>query len=327
MIFHAAVASLLLGPLAYWLARRAGLFDVPGSAPHKTHNETVPIAGGMVFMATVFLVSAYEGIFDTAWIRQILLPCAIVFSLGLVDDARGLSPMIKISGQLLATVLLINAGVQVRLFGQEWINYAITVAWMIGVTNAYNFVDSMDGLATGLAGLASAFFMLVTIDSNQAELAIFSAILLGACIGSFYFNSSPAYYFLGDSGSQLLGFMLAALGIAYTPIGFTRLSSWFIPILLAGVPIFDACLVIVSRIRRRKPIYKPARDHTYHRLVARGISPNRAVMTMHMGALLLGLLAFNTLRLPPLLANGVFASIVLSAMAAIAILDMKKYGE
>jgi UDP-GlcNAc:undecaprenyl-phosphate GlcNAc-1-phosphate transferase len=179
----------------------------------------------------------------------------------------------------------------------------------------------MGGLATGLGGLAAAFFMLVAIGSQQALLSLFSTILLGACLGSYYFNSSPARFFLGDSGAQFLGFTLGALGIAYNPLGFSRLASWFIPILLLGVPIFDTTLVVYSRLRRRQPVYQAARDHTYHRLVAMGVSSSRAVLTMHGIGLLLGCAAFIALNLSPLIATGTFALVLLLGAAAVIFLE------
>jgi UDP-GlcNAc:undecaprenyl-phosphate GlcNAc-1-phosphate transferase len=130
--------------------------------------------------------------------------------------------------------------------------------------------------------------------------------------------------FLGDSGSQFLGFVLAALGIAYNPIGFSPLASWYVPILLVGVPIFDAALVIFSRLRRGKPVYQAALDHTYHRLVALGMSSNRAVLTMHTAALILGSLAFLALDQRPAIANGIFAAVVLAGVAGVLFLDTLK---
>src|SRR3972149_3753355 len=126
---------------------------------------------------------------------------------------------------------------------------------IVGITNAFNFVDSMDGLALGLAGIAAAFFMLVTIDSAQPILAALSAVVFGATIGAYFFNAAPARMFLGDSGSQLLGFLLAAIGIAYTPAsaGLPQGVTWFTPILVLGVPIFDMGLVVISRLRSRRP--------------------------------------------------------------------------
>jgi UDP-GlcNAc:undecaprenyl-phosphate GlcNAc-1-phosphate transferase len=327
VIFVAAFISLALSPIGFWAARRLNLMDTPGSAPHKLHDAPVPIAGGVVLFLTILIVSGITGTLLAEPVSAILVASSVIFLFGLWDDARTLSPAWKLFGQIIASILLIYLGVQVRLFQQNWLNYALTVLWMVGVTNAFNFVDSMDGLALGLALLASAFFMLVTIDSQQLSLTTFSTILLGACLGTFFFNAAPAYFFLGDSGAQTLGFLLAALGIAYNPLGFSRLASWYVPILLLGVPIFDATLVIFSRWRRGKPIYKAARDHTFHRLVKLGISPNRAVLTMHMVALLAGCLAFIALDLPPLVANAVFGMVFLLAVGVLWYLDRQEFWE
>jgi UDP-GlcNAc:undecaprenyl-phosphate GlcNAc-1-phosphate transferase len=148
--------------------------------------------------------------------------------------------------------------------------------------------------------------------------------LLGACIALFYFNSPPARLFLGDSGAQTLGFLLAVLAIAYLPQGAKQSSSWVVPIMLLGVPIFDMMLVVISRLRRGKPIYEAALDHTYHRLVAAGWDSNRAVLSMHVVSLLLGSLAFVVLTRPPFVANAVFVGVLLAGFLALISLDNRK---
>jgi UDP-GlcNAc:undecaprenyl-phosphate GlcNAc-1-phosphate transferase len=226
---------------------------------------------------------------------------------------------------LLATLIIIGFGVQVHITKIDWLDLLITLFWFIGLTNAFNFVDSMDGLAVGLAGIASAFFMLVTLDSAQPELAFLSAAFLGTMIGCFFYNAPPARMFLGDSGSLALGFGLAAIGIAYTPAqaGLPQGVSWFIPILVLGVPIFDMALVVISRLRKRKPIYRASMDHVYHRLVRFGFKPNRAVAAMQISAILLSLVAYITLTTNVLIANLIFAGIVLMALFALLYLETR----
>lgn len=322
-IFFAGLLALALGPLIARLAARAGLMDWPNSAPHKQHGVATPLAGGTVFFICLLIVGWVEHSFMYPPLGNIVLASTVVYFFGLLDDYRHLSPSWKLLGQFLAAVLLIYLGVYVQLFAQNWINNLITIFWVVGVTNAYNFVDSKDGLAIGLAGLASAFFMLVTIESKQMDISQFSTILVGICLGIFYFNAAPARFFLGDSGSQVIGFILAALGIAYNPLGYSRLDSWYIPILLVGVPIFDATLVIFSRLRRGAPLYKGAFDHTYHRLVALGMHPNRAILSMHLAAILLGCLAFIALGLQTWFSNLLFGLVVLLGIGLILALDMR----
>jgi len=324
VIFTAVLIALAAGPLGFWVGHELKLVDVPGSAPHKLHQAPMPLVGGIIILVTLLATSLIQGMLISPAIWPLVLPAMIVFLFGIWDDVRGISATWKLTGQVLAVLLLIILGTQVRLFSQQWLNWGITVIWMVGVTNAYNFVDSMDGLATGLAGLAAAFFMLVTFDADQMELSLLSAALMGACAGFYFYTAAPARSFLGDSGAQMLGFLLAALAIAYNPVGFLRLQSWFIPILLTGVPIFDTTLVVVSRFRRRQPIYRSGRDHLYHRLVALGLDSNRAVLTMHLAALLLGCLAFIALELPPLVANWVFAMVLASGVGVMYYLDSKK---
>lgn len=326
VIFTAAVIGLAFSLPASWLTHRLGLVDRPGSAPHKQHRFPMPLAGGLTIVCTLVIVSLIEGILTQEQVASILLPGMIVFLFGVWDDYRRLSAPWKLLGQGIATLILIQSGVQIRLFDQlPWINLVITFVWMVGITNAYNFVDSMDGLANGLACLAAAFFMLVTFDSGQTDLSVFSAVILGACIATYFFTAAPAKFFLGDSGAQFLGFTLAGLAIVYNPLGFLRIQSWYVPILLVGVPIFDATLVVISRLRRGLPIYQAGRDHTYHRLVALGLDSNRAVLTMQFAAGLLGCLAFIALSLPPLAANAIFVVCLAGGVIGIFLLDRKKY--
>ena len=329
IIFLAGAVSLGLSPVWIWIMKRIGVVDRPGSAPHKKHDEPVPIAGGVVILLSTMMLVGAQGILRSSSIWQILLPSLAVFLFGLWDDVKGASAFVKLVGQILGTILLITSGVQVLLFdvNLNWLNWVLTLFWMVGITNAFNFVDSMDGLASGLAGLAAAFFMLATYDSGQVYLSLFSAIIVGVCLGAYFFNITPAHYFLGDSGAQWLGFSLAALAISYNPEGFLRSQSWYLPILLVGVPIFDTALIVFSRFRRGRPVYQADMDHTYHRLVAFGMSRNRAVLTMHMVALLLGCLSFMALEMPPVWANLVFVLCILSGIATLLWMDSRKRWE
>lgn len=244
---------------------------------------------------------------------------------GMLDDRFDLAPVYKLLGQFLAAAMIIFLGVQVHITQVAWVDLILSLLWLVGMTNAFNFVDSMDGLAVGLAGIASAFFMLVSIDSFQPELSLISASLLGLMIGCFLFTSPPAKMFLGDSGSQALGILLAAIGIAYTPgqAGLPQGVTWFIPILALGVPIFDMSLVIISRLRRGIPIYHANTDHLYHRMTLLGLHPNRSVLIMQITAILLSLIAFLTLSAGVLLANVIFGIVLLLGLVALVYLELE----
>jgi UDP-GlcNAc:undecaprenyl-phosphate GlcNAc-1-phosphate transferase len=325
-LFWAILITLLITPLCILLAKTFQLIDHPLSAPHKVHRHPVPKGGGLAIAFVVFLISVLSGKLESPDIPAILTASTIILVFGIWDDAKGLSAPIKLTGQILATVILIGHGIQVRMFGaQSTLNIAVTFFWIIGITNAFNLVDSMDGLVVGLAAIASTFFLFVTIDANQLHLTYMSALLLGSCIGMFYFNTTPARTFLGDSGAQFLGFMLATLAMTYTPPGLPQPSSWFVPILLLGVPIFDTTFVVVTRLRKGRPIYQAGQDHVYHRLTQLGMSQAQAVTTMHVTALLISCLAFIALPLPPLQANLLFIVALLCGLVSILFLQKQTH--
>jgi UDP-GlcNAc:undecaprenyl-phosphate GlcNAc-1-phosphate transferase len=199
----------------------------------------------------------------------------------------------------------------------------LTILWVVGITNAFNFVDSMDGLAVGLGAMSAAFFVLLTLEAEQTVLVQHSVLILGVCIGLYLYNSPPAMLFLGDSGAQFLGFILAVLAIAYRSRSAFQASSWFVPVILFSVPIFDTLLIIISRLRRGRPIYAASQDHTYHRLSHLLGSSSRAVLVMQTGALLLCCLAILGLNQPPGIANIIYLTILVVGASALIFLEKR----
>lgn len=317
-VIASLVMSIALGIPAAFLAERLGIIDMPGSAPHKQHARPTPLAGGILLVGVLGLVL----VFRPSTSREILFVLAgglVIFGFGLWDDLRGLSAIPKLIGQLIASAILLSGGVQVRFvtilldgsFFAGALNVAITLFWLIGITNALNMIDSMDGIVAGVASIACAFFMGASMFSSQPILALWSAILLGLSIGLYFWNGWLSRFFLGDSGAQTLGFLLASFGILYNPLNRSPESSWIVPIMLLGAPIFDTTLVVLSRYRRRQRIGSGRRDHTYHRLIAMGFRPRAAVLLVQFAAFLIGLLAFVTLYLPPWLALVVFSGAII----------------
>ena len=339
-LFEAILIALAITVLSCWisirLALRWGWIDEPGSAPHKQHTHPTPLAGGLALIAAMILSARLAGLLDLPELWETFLAGSVVFAFGIWDDIKTIPPIVKLAGQLIAVVILVRLGIYIQIFESPefflhmnspvdlYLDWLLTIVWVTGITNAFNFVDSMDGLAVGLGGTAAAFFMLVTLDARQFTLAAFSALIIGTCIGLYFFNSPPAKLFLGDSGSQTLGFILAVLAIIYRPLGANQSSSYVVPIMILGVPIFDMALVIVSRLRRKKPVYTAARDHSYHRLLDFGIDPTRAVLIMQVVSLTLGCLAVVILNQPPLITNIVFIFVVLLSLFALLLLDSKQ---
>jgi UDP-GlcNAc:undecaprenyl-phosphate GlcNAc-1-phosphate transferase len=317
IILTTLLTAFVISPLMIAVTRRLGLIDWPGTSNHKRHDAPTPMAGGTIVLLSMI---AAELCFQRTAIGDNLgfvLGSAIIFAFGIWDDRAGLGVPGKLSGQILAAIVLLLTGTQIHLFISQWANLPLTVLWIVGVVNAFNFVDSMDGLALGLAGVASAFFTLVTIDSGQLVLTTLSAAILGVCIGAYFYNLNPAIAFLGDSGAQLLGFLLAAIGVAYNPLERPNLSSWFVPIMVLGVPIFDMVLVVLSRLRQSAPIYRAAKDHTYHRLCKLGLAPTRSVFAMQMMGIILGFISFIALDMSVIWSNVTFAIVVLTGIGLI----------
>lgn len=321
-LFFALLISLPMSWIGFHLARWLKVIDYPGSAPHKSHTRPVPLAGGFVILITIMVTTWLLHLFAEPTVRAALLAGMIIFLFGLWDDYKELNPGVKFLGQILAGIALIRLGVHVQIFespefflrsgtiADRYLDWLVTVFWVVGITNAFNFIDSMDGLATGIAAISAAFFILATLDAGQVLLSQYSTVIMGICAGIYLFNASPAIIFLGDSGAQLLGFLMATLSIGYTPQGAFQSSSWMVPILLMGIPVFDASLVIISRVRRRKNPFRAARDHTYHRLRLLGLDSNRAVLVMQITAFALCCMALIILYQPPLIANLLFLMIL-----------------
>lgn len=333
----AAAISLAAVFLSIWLAKRAGLMDIPGAAPHKQHARPTPLAGGLTLAITLTALFFLFQYWQEPRIAWLLAGAGVIFTFGLLDDRKALRAFPKLGGQVLAALILVLSGTSIQILknpplaglGLPWLasalNIALTFFWIIGITNALNLVDSMDGLAVSLSGLAFAFFTLGALVSGQAQLAVFLAALSGIALVLYFFNAPPARLFLGDSGAQTLGFLLAGAAILYNPLDKAQASSWFLPILFCGVPIFDTCLVFFSRLRRKLPFYRAGLDHTYHRLVRLGLSPAHAVRVMVFAAVLLDTLAFLAINLPPLAANAVFFACLLAGASLIVYLDRPKF--
>lgn len=328
----AAAVTLLLALPGTWIARRLALIDWPGRAEHKKHTRPVPLAGGIIIALSVLAISPFLGLWNTPALRGIMLGGMVIMLFGAWDDRNILPAWAKLAGQLIASVIVIASGTSVHFIARlapfdlnffvlRWINWIITIIWLVGITNAFNLIDSMDGLVVGTCGVALCFFLLATFEAEQIMLVRLTTLLLGICAGLYAYNVAPASLFLGDSGAQMLGFFMACIGILYSPPDYPQGSSWFIPILLLGVPIFDTTLVVFSRLRRRKPIYQGDLSHTYHRLVVLGLETKKAVVVMHLAGVFLGCLAFVTLSLPPWAANLIFGLILLTGVGLIIFLD------
>jgi UDP-GlcNAc:undecaprenyl-phosphate GlcNAc-1-phosphate transferase len=331
ILFITLLAGILTSYVAVRLCKPLGLIDHPGTAPHKQHARPTPLAGGLVIGMSLALLILFFPSLIKGKLLGAVISAAIILVFGLWDDRSGLSARVKFAGQFFAAGFAIYNGIQVEILSEvnlpgsfllaQTINRVVTVFWLVGITNAFNLIDSMDGIVAGLSSIASIFFVFVTGVSGQFELTTWAAVLTGISIALYFWNSPPARYFLGDSGAQTLGFLLAIIALLYNPVNKDQASSWFAPILILGVPIFDTSLVVFSRLRRHIPPFEGNRDHTYHRLVRGGMNSARAVSLLHIVALSLDGIALFALSLQPLYANLIFAGCLLAGGILISYLD------
>ena len=223
LIFLAAlVFSVAFVPVVQKVARRFGVLDAPSS--RKIHANPVPLLGGAaIYLAVILALVAFGSVGYVQQSASILIGATLMSMLGVWDDKWGLRPIIKLVGQVIAASLLYFTGVQIQFLHNDALNYLTTVLWVVMITNALNLMDNMDGLAGGVAAVASVFFFLIATLTNQNLIAPLSAVLLGGCIGFLYYNFKPGAIFMGDTGSLLLGFILAAVGIK---LRFPGQHSW-----------------------------------------------------------------------------------------------------
>jgi len=297
LVFAGALVLAIGGtPLARCLAPRLGVIDQPSA--RKVHQRPVPRLGGMAIYLAVLVAAVVLGRrYNFAQFGSIIVGATGISLLGLVDDRWGLSPLVKMLGQTLAALLLYATGIYVGLFRHPVLDLLITVLWVGYITNGINLLDNMDGLAGGVSAIAAAYFALMCAFSGQYLVGALAVAVMGACLGFLFYNLNPASIFMGDSGALFLGFVLAAIGIKLRFPDNVTFVTWMVPVLVMGVPILDSALVIVSRLRRRlNPFTTPGKDHVSHRLVAAGMTPREAVLTLYVAAFIFGLLALFVTR-------------------------------
>ena len=288
----AAIAALPAAAAAIWLLLHTPLAARLGAAPREDrwHERTTPVLGGIGIFAgilTGFWVAVAVGAAPASReLVAILGGCAILFVAGLLDDLFSLGPIPKLAAQIAAACLVIFNGLTISgLISNDFLAGVVALVWLVGMTNAFNLLDNMDGLAATLAAIAAVFFAIdaVEVHKSHGVLALSLALAL-ACAGFLPFNlryGKSAAVFMGDSGSQVLGFLLAALGLtASWKVAGTTVATLLLPILILAVPILDTTLVTVVRLLDGRPVYQGGRDHTSHRLVYHGLSEKRAVVLL-----------------------------------------------
>jgi UDP-GlcNAc:undecaprenyl-phosphate GlcNAc-1-phosphate transferase len=310
-------------PLTIRVATTFKIHDAPDGRLKK-HERATPYLGGLAvatgFVITFGLLSTTEAIGQRA--LGILTGGLMMLLLGLYDDLINLRPSIKFLGQVLAAFALYKAGVRIELVVLEpWVNFTVTILWVTGITNAFNIIDVMDGLASGVACLAALFlFVISAILGNDPVVPFMAIVLAGSLIGFLRFNFAPARIFLGDTGSLFIGFMMGALSMLVSYSRHNQLAT-LTPLLLLAVPIFDTAFVAWHRARRGIPFFRGSPDHFPLRLAKATGSVRRTVLAIYRVCLLLGVLALLLVFGPTWAVPGVLAVFLVGCLVAAPLLS------
>ena len=340
----ATMFSLLLVPAVREYARSRQIHDNPGG--HKSHRSPVPYLGG-VAMALSFSAAMVVGV--AVWrsarlengdlnlalgnlitqgdglVRElvVMLGVALLFSLmGLVDDLRGLSPWLRFFVGLGLATSVVLFGISLNSPLPAWADGVISVVWILGMTNAFNLLDNIDGLAAGTAAVASGSFFFIAVINEQQFSALLAIGLAGAMLGFLRSNFHPASIYMGDAGSLFIGFMMAYLGLKMRTT-VTEIPQLFAPVVVLGVAVLDTTVVVVSRVRRGVSPFTGGQDHLSHRFLRLGLSVRRSVTSLLVASVALGVLAVGLSEAPAGVGYWILAAAVVSGGMATIVLTTK----
>ncbi len=323
--FLAYFLALVGTPMAREAALRFGVVDQPDGAL-KNHDQPVAYLGGLAVF-TAFLLSIGMTFEFDAELLALLLASTIVTMVGLIDDFGALTPKPKVIGQVVAVFVLLKAGIMVQVaFIPWWAQLIITILWLVGLSNAFNLVDIMDGLAAGLGVIAATFLLVVALLNGRFMVAAFTVAMIGALLGFLRSNFHPATIYLGDCGSLFIGLTLGALAMVmdytlYNPLG------WLAPLYILAVPLVDTLYVIVLRIRAGRKVYYGSPDHFPLRIRRRldGWTEGTVVVSYAV-AVVFGALGLVVLFLDPvstLILTAVVGAVVLGFLVWLAAVPME----
>lgn len=286
-----------LTPLARRLAFRMGAVVRPGG--RHVHKSTIPRMGGVAIAVAICAPLLALFVVDSAVARIIrneahlavglLVGGVLVCGVGVADDVRGLRPRYKLLAQIAASAIAYGFGFRIPAVHVPFVGalsmgvfaLPVTILWIVGITNAVNLIDGLDGLAAGVVFFAAVTNFAVALISTSVFVAVLMAAVMGALLGFLFYNFNPARIFMGDSGSYFLGFVLATSSLAGPAHKASAAVSLLVPIVALGVPIFDTLFSMVRRMLERRPLFSPDRGHIHHRLLDMGITHRRAVLILY----------------------------------------------
>lgn len=298
----AAAVVLLTTPLAGWLARAVGAVDHPSG--RRIHQTPTPRLGGLAILAG-FLVPVLYYLPADSGSQALVTGAVLIACVGAVDDVFGLSPAVKLAGQIACAAVPVSAGITIDHITLPFVGafdlgpgqYVITVIWFVAIVNMINFIDGMDGLAAGVTAVGAITFAVLAASLGRADPAIMAAALAGACVAFLVFNFHPARIFMGDSGSMFLGFVIA--GVAVSGVMKSAAAVAVVaPLVVLAIPILDTSFVILKRLKHGLPVYSPDRSHFHHRFFTIGWGQRKTVLALYGWCAIMGAVAI-ALRFVP----------------------------
>jgi len=286
--FFAFATSLVLSGVMRKIAMWLNIFDKPDGG-RKFQREPVPYLGGVAIM-TSFLVTVVTGLLVVSQSKEVrtdilylILPAAAVGIIGLWDDIKGLSPHFRLMVQVLlglaASLTITFGSTSGGATGNQSADLLLSIFWIVGITNALNFFDNMDGGAAIASFMTALGIFIYSSITNQPYLAIFGLVLMGVLAGFFYWNRRPAKIYMGDSGALFLGILLATIAIRIDPETDSKWTSFAVPVFLLALPILDTSVAVIGRLMNSRSPLQGGRDHLSHRLVLKGIRHRRILLT------------------------------------------------
>ncbi|MBN2453525.1 MAG: undecaprenyl/decaprenyl-phosphate alpha-N-acetylglucosaminyl 1-phosphate transferase [Candidatus Omnitrophica bacterium] len=322
------VISYIITPVIKNIAVKLNYLDHPKT--NKVHARPTALLGGVsIYVSFIIGILMTIGLTLDAKLLSVIVGCTFLLVVGLVDDRMGMMPEVKLLGQFLAAMIVIKSGVRVEFLHNYYLDTIFTYLWIVGITNAFNLLDNMNGLSVGIAVIASIFFGITMCTSGQLPVAVMSFALAGAGLGFLKHNFPKASIFMGDTGSLVLGFVLASLAVMGSWSSKFLTTSLAMPILILAYPIFDTMLVTVMRLVEGRSIFQGGRDHSSHRLALLGFRKRRAVLVIYGICIVLGLSALLMQILPlrpALILIGGVAMFMLVLGIRLALVDTGRFG-
>lgn len=331
------ILSYVLTPLMVKLSQARGWIDKP-SEERKIHEKPTPTLGGIPLFFAIIIPLCILSYWPNAQgdlVREHFLPLSglligilMMLCLGIYDDLRGAGHRLKFTVQILAAVVLYYFDFKIQIlslpFGGHldlgYFALPFTILWVVGITNALNLIDGIDGLAAGVSLFATIAIFVVSVIFDRSFTSAVALAMAGALLGFLRYNFYPAKIFMGDSGSLVIGFMISAIGIRGSYKGATMVAL-LIPILALGVPIMDTLLAIGRRLWARKPVFSGDRDHIHHRLIERGLSQSKAALLLYGLTAFFGAMAFLVT-----LGNSEEIALILLAFGIVSVVVIQRLG-